>query len=316
MGEPLKVFIIGSGGREHALCWKLAQSPGAQIYAAPGNAGIAQIATTLVTSDYVAAAERFRPDLVVIGPEAPLVAGVADELRAKGVAVVGPSAAAAQIESSKHFAKQLMEAAGIPTARHVSVESIAEARRALRGFPLPVVLKADGLAAGKGVVIAETADDAERALPGLFAFSRRLVIEEYLDGEEVSFMVLTDGTRVLALEPTQDHKRIYDDDRGPNTGGMGAYCDSRILDDAQRQKIMATIIEPALHQMRTQGHAFNGFLYAGLMLTADGPKVLEFNARLGDPETQAIVYRLDSDLLPALIEAAHGELRQTSIASK
>jgi phosphoribosylamine--glycine ligase len=313
--RPLKALIIGSGGREHALAWKLAQSQNTQLFAAPGNPGIAQIANTLNTTDYLALAQKFRPDLTIVGPEAPLVAGIVDQFRAHNLPIVGPTAAAAQLESSKAFAKSVMDQAHIPTARYQTAHSPAEAHSALKAFGFPVVLKADGLAAGKGVVIAHTAEEAETALHSLFALSRRLLIEEFLQGEEVSFMVLTDGTHHLPLEPTQDHKTIHDNDQGPNTGGMGAYCDSRILSAGTRAQILDTVIEPALHTMRANGTPFTGFLYAGLMLTPDGPRVLEFNARLGDPESQAILHRLDSDLLPALDALAHGDLRHQTLPS-
>lgn len=305
----LKVLVIGSGGREHALCWKLAQNPAVHLYAAPGNPGIATLATTIFTTDYLSAAEKFRPDLTIIGPEAPLVAGVADQLRRRGFAVVGPSAQAAQLESSKAFAKALMASSGIPTARYVTADSALRAREALRGFAFPVVLKADGLAAGKGVVIAHTPEESEAAIHSLLNLSRGLVIEEFLEGPEVSFIALTDGGHIVPFEPTQDHKAIFDNDEGPNTGGMGAYSDSRILNSIERSQIMDTIIEPAIKAMSAMGHPFSGFLFAGLMMTAEGPKVLEFNARLGDPETQALMMRLDGDFLPALQAAARGQLQ-------
>ena len=309
----MRIFVIGSGGREHALCWKLAQSPDVHLFAAPGNPGIAQIADTLNTSDYLAAAKRCRADLAIVGPEAPLVAGIVDQFRAAGMAILGPTASAARIESSKDFAKTLMQQAGIPTPRHVTAENAAAARRALREFGLPVVLKADGLAAGKGVIIAHSAEEAETAIQTLFNLSRRILIEEFLTGEEVSFIALTDGTTILPLEPTQDHKTIHDDDQGPNTGGMGAYCDSRILSHQERQQILDTIMEPAVHTMAKQGTPFSGFLYAGIMLTPRGPQVLEFNARLGDPETQALMLRLSSDLASTLQAAALGHLKEATL---
>lgn len=287
--------MIGSGGREHALCWKLARDGRCSVYAWPGNAGIASCAECLPSVDAI------EPDLTIVGPEAPLADGIVDRFRERGLAIIGPTAAAARIETSKAFAKDLMRAAGIPTALHVTAGTKSDALCALNQFPRPVVLKADGLAAGKGVVIAHTDDEAERGVAGLLALSPRLVIEQFLIGEEVSFIVFTDGKHVVALEPAQDHKAVLDGDRGPNTGGMGAYSDGRILSAAEQTGIIDSVISPALEQMRREGCPFTGFLYAGLMMTAEGPKVLEFNCRLGDPETQVLMHRLDSDLLELLL---------------
>ena len=313
----MKILVVGSGGREHALCWKLAQSPKiSALYAAPGNPGIAQVATCLATSDYLAAAESIDADLTVVGPEIPLAAGIVDQFRTKGLKIVGPTAAAAQLESSKAFAKELMLRAGIPTARFATAGSAEEARDALLEFDLPVVLKADGLAAGKGVIIAKTHEEARQAIDQLMTIGSRLVIEEFLTGEEVSFIVLSDGVNVVALEPTQDHKTVNDGDTGPNTGGMGAYCDGRILDPFRQQLVMAQVIRPAIAQMRSEGIPFTGFLYAGLMMTAQGPKVVEFNARLGDPETQALMHRMASDFVEPLFAAAHGALDETPLEWK
>jgi len=231
-----------------------------------------------------------------------------DQFRSKGRPIVGPTAAAARLESSKVFAKEFMMRAGIPTARFAAVDGVEEARAALKEFDFPVVLKADGLAAGKGVMVVNTAAEADAALTQLIVSGSRMVIEEFLTGEEVSFIVLSDGVNVLALEPTQDHKTVHDGDTGPNTGGMGAYCDGRILDDFQKSEIMAQVIHPAIAHMRAEGQPFTGFLYAGLMMTAGGPKVLEFNARLGDPETQVLMHRMQSDFVEALFAAAHGTL--------
>jgi phosphoribosylamine--glycine ligase len=307
----MKILVVGSGGREHALCWKLAQSPKTSaLYAAPGNPGIAQVATCLATTDYLAAAESIDADLTVVGPETPLAAGIVDQFRAKGRRIVGPTAAAARLESSKTFAKELMLRAGIPTARFATAASTEEARDALLDFDLPVVIKADGLAAGKGVVIANTHEEARRAIDQL---GPALVIEEFLAGEEVSFIVLSDGVNVLALEPTQDHKTVNDGDLGPNTGGMGAYCDGRILDAFSQELVMAQVVRPAIAQMRAEGTPFTGFLYAGLMMTARGPKVVEFNARLGDPETQVLMHRMASDFVEPLFAAAHGALDETPL---
>src|ERR1700685_4389988 len=308
----MKILVVGSGGREHALCWKLAQSPKTSaLYAAPGNPGIAQLATCLSTTDYLAAAESIDAELTVIGPETPLAAGIVAHFRAKGRRIVGPTAAAARLESSKAFAKELMLRAGIPTARFAAVASADEAYEALLEFELPVVIKADGLAAGKGVIIAHTHQEARQAIEHLGADS--LVIEEFLLGEEVSFIVLSDGVNVLALEPTQDHKTVNEGDQGPNTGGMGAYCDGRILDPFSQELVMAHVIRPAIAQMRAEGTPFTGFLYAGLMMTAEGPKVVEFNARLGDPDPQALMHRMASDFVEPLFSAAHGALDETPL---
>ena len=311
----MKILVIGSGGREHALCWKLKQSPKTTaLYAAPGNPGIAQVATCLATTDYLAAAESVDADLTVVGPEGPLAAGVVDQFRAKGRAIVGPTASAARLEASKAFAKEFMMRAGIPTARFATVNSAEEAQAALTEFDFPVVFKADGLAAGKGVIIANSSDEASHAIPQLLSPGSSLVIEEFLEGEEVSFIVLSDGVNILPLEPTQDHKTVHDGDTGPNTGGMGAYCDGRILGEFHQALIQAQVIGPAIECMRAEGVPFTGFLYAGLMMTAQGPKVLEFNARLGDPETQVLMHRMESDFVEALFAAAHGALDQSPVA--
>jgi phosphoribosylamine--glycine ligase len=304
----LKILVIGAGGREHALCWKLAQSPQiSKLYAAPGNPGIAEVATCLAT------AESIDPDLTVVGPEAPLAAGIVDQFRSKGRRIFGPTAAAARLEASKTFAKDFMIRAGIPTARYATVDTLEQARIRLRDFALPVVLKADGLAAGKGVIIANTQSEAEQGIAQLLAPGSTLVIEEFLTGEEVSFIVLSDGVHILPLEPTQDHKAVLDSDKGPNTGGMGAYCDGRILSDFQKALIMIQVIEPAIAQMRTEGQPFTGFLYAGLMMTSQGPKVLEFNARLGDPETQVLMHRMESDFVEPLFAATEGQLEESEL---
>jgi phosphoribosylamine--glycine ligase len=312
--EPMKVFVIGSGGREHALAWRLSQSPSVrEVFAAPGNPGIAQTATLAAGSgidDWLAFAQEKQIDLTVVGPEAPLVAGVVDRFRAAGLAIVGPSAEAAQLEGSKSFAKEFMLRAGVPTARYHVVSSLDEARSALGEFGFPVVLKADGLAAGKGVVIAANRAEAEAALPGLLG--SKLVIEEFLTGEEVSFIVLSDGRRALSFAPTQDHKAVFDFDKGPNTGGMGAYRDAGILTSEQTREIERTVIEPVLARMAEEGRPFTGFLYAGLMMTEAGPRVLEFNVRLGDPETQPLMHSLASDLGEVLMSAARGDLSRAS----
>jgi phosphoribosylamine--glycine ligase len=303
----MKILIIGSGGREHALAWQFARY-GHTVISAPGNPGMAALGSCRITPDYLAVAQAERPDLTVVGPEAPLVAGVVDAFRADGFPIIGPTQACAQLEGSKVYSKQFMARIGLPTARARTVSSQAEAASALRDFGLPVVVKADGLAAGKGVIIARTPDEARTAVETL---GERLVIEEYLEGEEVSFIALCDGKTAIPLEATQDHKRVGDGDTGPNTGGMGAYCDGRILTPAQAQAIHETIILPAV-----AATGFTGFLYAGLMMTADGPKILEFNVRLGDPETQPLMHRLDCDFAEVLLAAAHGQLASHTLKWK
>jgi phosphoribosylamine--glycine ligase len=295
----MKILVIGSGGREHALCWKLAQSPGVEVFACPGNPGMAHVALC-VPGDPLEAALRTGADLTVVGPEVPLVAGVVDQFRSRGLRIVGPNAEAAQLEGSKIFTKDFLQQRHIPTAAYVTAENAAHARMALGRFGYPVVLKADGLAAGKGVVVAQNAAEAEAALATL---TGRLVIEEFLTGEEVSFIALCDGRDALALAATQDHKAVFDGDLGPNTGGMGAYCDAGILSEANTRMVMERVILPTVEAMN-----FTGFLYAGLMMTADGPKVLEFNVRLGDPETQPLMHRMESDFVPALVAASEGRL--------
>ena len=311
----MKVLVLGSGGREHAIAWRLRHSPSVrEVVVAPGNPGCAQVATCIrplstKPDDLLALANQIHPDLTIVGPEAPLVDGVVDLFQANGQLVFGPARSAARLEGSKIFAKDFMLRHAIPTARYVTASTEDEARVALRSFSYPIVLKADGLAAGKGVVICPDRASAFSVLHDILsgnlvgAAGRRLVIEEFLSGEEVSFIGLCDGDSVLPLEPSQDHKTIFEDDLGPNTGGMGAYSDSRLLSPAEREFIVRTIMQPVLDGMKAEGSPFVGFLYAGLMLTADGPKVLEFNVRLGDPETQALLHRLDCDF-GALVHAA------------
>jgi phosphoribosylamine--glycine ligase len=270
--------------------------------------------------DFLELAESVSADLTVVGPEAPLVEGVVDRFRQAGRLIVGPTAAAARLEGSKIFAKEAMQRFGVPTGRCTKVDNHAEAVAVLDRFSYPVVLKADGLAAGKGVIIAQDRREAEEALQGLLSGAlvgkagSRLLIEEFLAGEEVSFIGLSDGKNVLPLEPTQDHKAIFDGDKGPNTGGMGAYCDSRILTASQTSQIMERVMLPVVEGMRREGCPFTGFLYAGLMMTAGEPKVLEFNVRLGDPETQALMHRMSGDFVPLLEAAARGDLRNAAAA--
>ncbi|MBV9765476.1 MAG: phosphoribosylamine--glycine ligase, partial [Acidobacteriaceae bacterium] len=269
----MKIFIVGGGGREHALAWRLAKSASVKsIVASPGNPGMAQIATCVPAPadifGYADIALAHQADLTIVGPEAPLVAGIVDEFYRRRLKIIGPTQAASRLEGSKLFAKEFFARAGIPTARSAPD---------LNHFSFPVVIKADGLAAGKGVAIANDRAEAEQALSRL---GPQVVIEEFLEGEEVSFIGLSDGQNILPFAPAQDHKRVFDGDQGPNTGGMGAYCDARILTSAQRGEIMERIMLPAIRQMQKDGTPFTGFLYAGLMMTADGPKVLEFNVRL------------------------------------
>lgn len=305
----MKTLIIGGGGREHALAWRLAKSPAVrEILVCPGNPGTAQVATCIPAPHDVSAypdiAEAYGVDLTIVGPEGPLVVGVADQFHARRLTIIGPTRAAARLEGSKIFTKRLCEEAGIPTARSVQAVSYEDAREALKKFGMPVVVKADGLAAGKGVTVAQTQDEALAAVERL---GPELVIEEFLEGEEVSFIGITNGLIFLPFAPSQDHKRVFDGDSGPNTGGMGAYCDPRILTRAQSAQIIDRIIDPTLARMRKDGNPFFGFLYAGLMMTADGPKLLEFNVRLGDPEAQALLHSFSGDFAEILNMIVRGE---------
>jgi len=321
----MNILLVGSGGREHALAWKLAQSPSlTRLYAAPGNPGIAEEAEIVVLdiADHAAVvgfcADR-AIDLVVIGPEAPLVDGLSDALRAAGVPVFGPSRAAAQLEGSKGFTKDLCARAGIPTAGYVRTSSLEEARAALARFQPPYVLKADGLAAGKGVVIAQSLSEAEAALAEMFggAFGSagaEVVIEEFLEGEEASFFALTDGTHIIPFGSAQDHKRVGEGDTGPNTGGMGAYSPAPVLTPALQERVLAEIVAPTVATMRAEGNPYQGVLYAGLMLTAEGPKLIEYNCRFGDPECQVLMMRLESDLVALMLACAQGRLEGVRIA--
>ncbi len=318
----MKVLLVGSGGREHTLAWKLSQSPRlSKLFCAPGNAGTLALGENvpIKVEDLEGLASFARSsevDLTIVGPEAPLAAGIVDRFRTEGLRIAGPTQAAAQLESSKVFAKTFLAEQGIPTAAFEVHETAASAEEAIRSgaFEYPVVLKADGLAAGKGVLICQDQAEALQATATLMrekrfgAAGERVVIEEFLAGEETSFMVFTDGRNILPMVPSQDHKAAYEGDRGPNTGGMGAYSVDFLLDSRLREVIVREIIEPAVLGMEDLGIPFQGILYAGLMLTEAGPKVLEFNVRFGDPETQAVVPRLEGDLLEIFSAVADGDL--------
>ena len=323
----MRVLVVGGGAREHALIARLsADRDVGELICTPGNPGIARLARTIPCdiSDpkaLVALADREHVDLTVVGPEVPLSVGVADAFAVAGRLLFGPTAAAARLESSKAFAKAFMARHGVPTARFHTSESLEDALRIVRSseFGWPVVLKADGLAAGKGVVIAEDLSFAESAIVAAMAEHKfgaageTLVIEEYLSGPEVSFFVVSDGVRAVPIGSAQDHKRIFDEDRGPNTGGMGAFAPSPLMDALGVGRVMREVVEPVVAGTAQEGHPFRGFLFVGLMLTTGGPRVIEFNVRLGDPETQAMLPLIDEPLLPILVAGATGRLRQSSI---
>jgi phosphoribosylamine--glycine ligase len=313
----MKVLLIGGGGREHALEWKLKQSPlVTKIWCAPGNAGIAAEAECVNVDSgdvgaIVALAEKIRPDLTVVGPEVPLVNGIADAFALRNWAIVGPTRQAAKLEGSKIFSKEFLQRHNIPTAQmYGQFDSADKANAALETVKWPVVMKADGLCAGKGVFLAPDKKAAKNFISSVMEEQElgeggaRILLEETLEGEELSFIILTDGQRYAALVPTRDHKRVFDGNEGPNTGGMGAYSSDELLPSALREKIVAQIVEPTLRGLAADELRYQGFLYIGVMLTADGPKVLEFNCRLGDPETQAIVARMDFDLAEVLADVA------------
>jgi phosphoribosylamine--glycine ligase len=321
----MNVLVIGNGGREHALVWKIARSPKVdKVYCAPGNAGIAEVAecVDLPPSDLeglVRFAYRKKIDLTVVGPEAPLVAGIVDAFEAQGLAIFGPSRKAAEIEGSKAFAKHLMQRYKIPTARYAVFTDPGEASEYVKREPVPIVVKADGLAAGKGSIVCRTHEEALQAIQQIMVeriFGRageRVVIEEFMVGEEASILAITDGERMVVMPPSQDHKPIYDGDQGPNTGGMGAYCPAPVVDAEMLERVRREILEPAIRGMALEGRSYRGCLYAGLMITEVGPKVVEFNCRFGDPETQAVLPTIDEDLVPLLEGAAAGKLPQEGI---
>lgn len=316
----MKVLVVGGGGREHALCWKIAASPLCdKLYCAPGNPGIAAEAECVpIAADDIGELVRFARtetiEFVVVGPEAPLVAGLVDRLQEAGIKAFGPTSAAAQLEGSKGFVKDLCARYDIPTPDFGRFMDPTSAKSFVREAGAPIVIKADGLAAGKGVTVAATMTEAEAAIEAymvegtLGTAGQTLVIEEFLDGEEASFFALSDGDTVLPLASAQDHKRAYDGDRGPNTGGMGAYSPAPVMTEEMEGRVMAEIILPTVQAMKDQGHPFKGVLYAGLMIVEDRPHLLEYNVRFGDPECQVLVPRLMSDLLPALIATADGVL--------
>jgi len=325
----MKVLVIGGGGREHALVWKLKQSPLVEkIWCAPGNGGIAEEAECVAidagdVAAVIALAEKIRPDLTVVGPELPLVNGLTDAFRERSWLIVGPSKEAAQLEGSKIFSKKFLERHGIPTAKmYGTYDSAAKASAALAKVRWPVVIKADGLCAGKGVFLAANREEASDFIKRVMEKNelgpggRRILLEETLQGEELSFIILTDGTHYATLVPTRDHKRVFDGDRGPNTGGMGAYSSDDLLPDDLRKTVVSKIVEPTLRGLAADGIRFQGFLYVGLMLTKSGPKVLEFNCRLGDPETQAIVARMDFDLAGVLKDVAEEKLDASKLRWK
>src|ERR1700743_658878 len=316
----MKILVIGVGGREHALVWNLRQSPRvSQVYCLPGNGGICEESTCLPgdpknMASMLTAAHQIQPDLTVVGPEIPLSIGVVDEFTRRGLKIFGPTQRAAQLETRKSFAKEFMQRHNIPTAYYAVGTSEDELRKSIGLFSTPVVVKADGLAAGKGVVITPTKEEAVTA--GMNMFNGKLlgtpvanvVLEEFLEGEEVSFLVLSDGERVAALVPAQDHKRIGDGDTGANTGGMGAYSVDSLLDAGMTDWLLTHVARPVVAGMKSEGAEYRGILYCGLMMTARGPMVLEFNCRFGDPETQAVLMRLDSDLLDAIEAAVEGRV--------
>src|SRR6185436_14134336 len=316
----MRVLVVGQGAREHAICWKLKQSPLVkEIYAAPGNAGIAGVAdcVQIGVADIIELAdfaEKLRIDLTIVGPELPLTLGIVDEFQKRGLPIFGPTRLAAELEGSKVFSKEFMRKYNIPTAASVTCSSLDEAKKAMKDFGYSCVLKVDGLAAGKGVLVVESASETEDFLRAVFEDKKfgnaanRILVEEFLKGEEVSFMVITDGKKSLPLAPAKDYKKVFDGDKGPNTGGMGAHSPAVVLGGETAAEIMRTIILPTVQGMSTEGRPYTGVLYAGIMLTTDGPKVLEYNCRFGDPETQVQMLRLEDDLADVCLKVARGSV--------
>jgi phosphoribosylamine--glycine ligase len=315
----MRILVVGQGAREHALCWKLKQSPLVrELYCAPGNAGIAQVAdiVQIGVADIIELAdfaETLKMDLTIVGPELPLTIGIVDEFQKRGLPIFGPTRLAAELEGSKVFSKEFMRKYGIPTAEAFAVNSVDEAKKALKKLGYPAVLKVDGLAAGKGVVIVQSASEADEYLRLVFeekkfGIAARLLVEEFLTGEEVSFMVVTDGKKALPLAPAKDYKKAFDNDEGPNTGGMGAHSPAVVLTGETGADIMKSIIAPTIQGMESEGRPYTGVLFAGLMLTPNGPKVLEYNCRFGDPETQVQMLRLEDDLAEVCLRVARGNL--------
>ena len=321
----MRVLVVGQGGREHAICWKLKQSPLVkEIYAAPGNAGIAAVAdcVPIGVADIIELAdfaEKLKIDLTVVGPELPLTLGIVDEFQKRGLTIFGPTRLAAELEGSKVFSKEFMRKYNIPTPDATACQTVDEAKAALKKSKFPSVLKIDGLAAGKGVVIVNSSSEADDYLRLVFEEKRfgnaatRILVEEYLEGEEVSFMVITDGKRFVPLAPAKDYKKAFDGDEGPNTGGMGSHSPAVVLTSETAAEIMRSVIIPTIQGMSAEGRTYTGVLYAGLMLTRKGPKVLEYNCRFGDPETQVQMLRLDDDLADLLVKASTGALADTKV---
>jgi phosphoribosylamine--glycine ligase len=324
----MRVLVVGQGGREHAICWKLRQSPLVkEVYAAPGNAGIADVADCVPINpadiiELADFAEKLKIDLTIVGPELPLTLGIVDEFQKRGLTIFGPTRLASELEGSKVFSKEFMKKYSIPTAESVVCSSIDEARDALKKIGYPAVLKVDGLAAGKGVVIVNDRGEADEYLKMVFEEKKfgnaatRILVEEFLTGEEVSFMVITDGKKCLPLAPAKDYKKAFDGDNGPNTGGMGAHSPAVVLSGEVAAEVMKSIILPTVNGMAAEGRPYTGVLYAGLMLTPSGPKVLEYNCRFGDPETQVQLMRMEDDFADVLLKAARGTLSETKLSWK
>src|ERR1043166_6060805 len=321
----MRVLVVGQGGREHALCWKLKQSPLVkEVYAAPGNAGIAQVAdcVPIGVADIIELADfadKLKIDLTIVGPELPLTLGIVDEFQKRGLTIFGPTRLAAELEGSKVFSKEFMRKYNIPTAQAEACSSVEEAKAALKAFKFPAVIKVDGLASGKGVVIVNSQAEADDYLRLVFEEKKfgnaatRILIEEFLAGEEVSFLVISDGKKSVPLAPTKDYKKAFDGETGPNTGGMGAHSPAAVLSGGTAGEIMKSIIMPTIQGMSAEGRPYTGVLYAGLMLTPDGPKVLEYNCRFGDPETQVQMLRLEDDLAEVMLKVSRGNLGDTKL---